>query len=209
VKALSDAAWREICEPAELDTDADARAELSVCLFIEYPAFTYDRKRVAADLRRDSAKLKHYKALAELYQQTPPLPGDDIKRERDLFYIERLHRRALAGVLACRAIRRANRRRSNPQREWLISRLSGIWLYNFGAPDLTYTVPSWGGPPSGPLIEFLLAAMRQIVPHDKLPKAHAWRDLIDRERRARENARQLRLDLRRRSNEVLTRKKNF
>jgi hypothetical protein len=51
--------------------------------------------------------------------------------------------------------------------------------------------------------------MRQIVPHDKLPKAHAWRDLIDRERRARENARQLRLDLRRRSNEVLTRKKNF
>ena len=63
-------------------------------------------------------------------------------------------------VVACQAIRRANKGHRNPQREWLISRLCGIWLDNFHAERLTVTV---GGQPGGPLINFLLAAMRQIM----------------------------------------------
>ena len=107
--------------------------------------------------------LRHCEALADLYAQTPPL-ADDIKHERDLYYIERLRRRALALVIASEAIRRANKGRSNAQREWLISRLCGIWLDNFHADALTVTVPGSGGPPGGPLINFLLAAMRLIMP---------------------------------------------
>ena len=131
---LSDAEWLAICEAAKLIPDADARAEIERCLFVEYPAFAYDAKRVAAAHRRG---LQHARALQA---RSPTCTGrrrafaDDIMQERDLYYIERLRRRALALVIACQAIRRANRGRSDPQREWLISRLCGIWLDNFDAP---------------------------------------------------------------------------
>jgi hypothetical protein len=195
--ALTNAAWIAICKAAKLLPDPETRAELSACLFAEYPAFAYDRKRVAATLKRSMAALEHCKALAKLYQQVPARP-DDIMRERDFFYIERLHRRALAHVLACRAIRRANAGRRDPQREWLISRLCGVWLDNFGAPDLTVTVPPLGGAPRGPLIEFLLAAMRPIMPRRELPSRASLPRMIMREREERENAKQLRLELRER-----------
>lgn len=191
--ALSNHAWLAICEAAGLIPDADARAEIDACLFVEYPAFAYHRTRVATTLRRSLAMLRHYKVLAALYGEIEPRP-DDITTERDLYYLKMLHQRALAHVLACRAIRRANRGRKNAQHEFLISRLSGIWLNNFNGPDLTVTVPGKGGPPRGPLIAFLIATMRQIMP-SALPSPETLRDTIDRERKERENAKQLRLQL--------------
>jgi hypothetical protein len=128
--ALTDRAWIRICEAARLLPDGEARAEMAACI-LEYPAFEYDRRRVAAAYRRSLRMLKHCNALAEL-QASAPAGG--IMHERDLYYIEALRRRALAHVLACRAIRRANAGRRDPQREWLISRLCGIWLDHFGAP---------------------------------------------------------------------------
>src|SRR5262245_11515247 len=152
----------------------------------------YDRLRVAATYRRSLRMLELCKKLAALYQQAPARPGD-IMHERDLYYLAALDRRALAHMLACRAIRRANAGRRNTQREWLVSRLCGIWLDNFCGRDLTVTVPGDGGPPRGPLIEFLQTAMRVVM--FVKPSADTLRDAIARERAERENAKQLRLQL--------------
>ena len=192
--ALTDGGWLEICEAAAgLIPDADARGELSACLFVEYPALAYDRKTVAATLRRSTACLKYCNRLAALYREVEPRP-DNIMTERDLYFIKILYRRALAHMLACKAIRRANAKRKDSQREWLVSRLCGIWLNNFNAPDLTVTVPPTGGPPRGPLIAFLITTMRQIMP-SAVPSPATLRDTIDRERKERENAKQLKLQL--------------
>ena len=139
---------------------------------------------------------------AELYRQAPA-HGDDVMRERNLFYIERLRRSAQAQVGACQVIRRANKGHGNPQRDWLIGRLCGIWLDNFGGGRLTVTV---GNTPCGPLINFLLAAMRQVMPD--LPPPETLRDIIDREREGRENTLQLLLELKQqRANGGSTREK--
>jgi hypothetical protein len=218
---LIERAWIEICEAARLLPDADARAEMSACLFVEYPGMGYDRERVATALRRSERMLKHLKTSAEQYRQAW-LPDftvdqldvvvtgramavvDDVRTARDLWCIAMLHRRAEATWLAACALRRANRGHHDSQREWLISRLCGIWLENFNGQHLGVSRPSRGGKPGGPLIRFLTAAMRQIMP--LLPDAETLADAIERERAERQNARQLRLKL---ENGGLTRKKNF
>jgi hypothetical protein len=205
---LTDQAWADFCAAAKRTPDAEARAVLSALLYEEYPAFHYDRKRVAAILRQSEQMLKHLDAFAELYQQAwrPHLPGDQFKAilegradaffaddkdtERDLWSIATLRRRRPEALwLAARAIRRANKGRKNVQHEWLYHRLCGIWLDHFRANDLTYTVPPLGGPPQGELIAFVLAVAREVMP--KLPSAETVRDAIDRERIERENAKQL------------------
>jgi hypothetical protein len=191
--ALTDAAWIEICEAARLIPDADARAQMSALLFGEYPAFAYDRKRVLADLRRAKRMLTRLAAFEADYRTR--FTGDDIKTEADLWWIGMLRRRPEAMWLACRATRRANPRRKSMQREWLYHRLCGIWLDCFHGRDLTVSVPSTGGAPRGPLIKFMLAAMKQVMPRRALPKPESVRDAIYRERDERENARQLRLEL--------------
>ena len=75
------------------------------------------------------------------------------------------------------------------QREWLYHRLCTVWLDHFHAPGLTYSVPSRGGPPYGPLIAFILAAAGLVMP--ELPSPKTVRDAINRERIERENAKQL------------------
>jgi hypothetical protein len=212
--ALSEQAWAEIiCTASGGAPDAEARAALATVLFEEYPAFAYDPKRWAAAYRRAGQMLKHLDAFAELYRQTwlPQLPDDqfeavitrpaavltaDLKTEAGFFFIRKLRERAEAVWLGAQVIRQANARHANVQREWLYYRLCDIWLDHFNSPALTYTRPSRGGPPTGPLIDFMRAAMRQIMPENKLPKPEAMRDAIDRERRNREYAKQLWLDLR-------------
>jgi hypothetical protein len=189
-RALTDAAWIAICEATRLLPDADTRAEMSAVLFLEYPHMAYNRERIATEYRLAKRMLHQLDVIAE--------EADELLMEHHRFYLDRLRGRALAYIFGCEARRRANAGRRDSQREFLISRLCGIWLYNFGAPDLTVTVPPLGGPPRGPLIKFLLVAMSQIMPRRELPSAEALRDLIDRERRARENAKQLGLNLRRR-----------
>jgi hypothetical protein len=122
---------------------------------------------------------------------------DDMRTQRDVLGIAALRRRAEAMWCWAETIRLANARHANVQREWLYHRLCGIWL-DYYAPGLTYTRPSLGGPPSGPLIKFMRAAMQQILPEDKLPKPETMSDAIDRERRVRERAKQLYFDFVRR-----------
>ena len=186
---VSDEAWAEICAAAGRTPDAEARATLSKILFDEYPAYFYDRERVARARKRAERMLKHLGAFAEDHRaQFTRI--DDIKTERDLFYIQRLQWRAGAVWGAARAIQREK----NNQRKQLYHRLCDVWLDHFGARALSYSVPSLGGPPRGPLIAFMLAAMRQIMPEDALPSPETVRDAIDRERRERESAKQLRFD---------------
>lgn len=245
--ALTDEAWDEICKAglrhkARLTPDADARAEMAAILFVEFPTQAYDRKTVAADLRRSKAKVGHYHALAALYGEPKPVgryhalaklpPGPDdvtlvrdldfrIKSRpddvhlRDLYFLEMLHRRALALMFARIAKQRANadrkrrkkdaprkRLKKDAQREWLVSRLCGIWLNWFSTADgrhrsyehLTITRPTLGGPPEGPLIEFLTAAMRLVMP-DAVPDAEKLSYAIERERKERGRAAQLKLQL--------------
>jgi hypothetical protein len=215
---LSDEAWARICAAAERAPDAGTRERLSTILFEEYPAFHYDRKRVAEAYKRAEQMLKHLNAFAELYRQaflpclpvdqlpailtgraSPVVPKDvraepegtepkDVRTERDFCSIAALRLRAEDNWLTARAIRRANARRANVQHEWLYDRLCAVWLYDFHAP-LTYSVPSRGGPPYGPLIAFILAAAGLVM--SEPPSPETVRDAIDRERMERENARQL------------------
>jgi hypothetical protein len=214
--ALTDEAWAKICKAARLTPDAEARSALATLLFEEYPAFAYDRERWATNHQRSERMLKHLAEFAELYRQAwlPHLLVDelqaiiaghasalktDVRTEADLYWIKMLWRRPEHVWLAARAIRRANKGQRNQQREWLYHRLCGIWLDHFHANDLTVTIPPWGGPPEGPLIEFMLATMRQIMPPSELPKStETLRYAIDRERKERNNVAQLRLDLRQR-----------
>jgi hypothetical protein len=211
---LSDQAWHAICAAAGREPDGDARAKLESILFQEYPAFAYDRDRVAAAFKHSGRMLEKLEAFARLYRQTwlPQLPLEhldiildgraealfgDRTIERDLWCIARLHQRTLATRLAACAIQRAYTGRKSIQREWLYHRLCGVWLDYFHAP-LTYSVSSRGGPPHGSLIAFMLAAIRQIMPEQDLPKPATIRDAIIRERAERKKIQQLTLQLRRR-----------
>ena len=115
----------------------------------------------------------------------------DYRTERDLRSIAALRQRAEAAWLTASTIRRAYRGHRNVQQEWLYNQLCTAWLWDFRAPKLTCSVPSWGGAPYGPLIEFLLAAIREVVGEEELPSPYALRDVIRREQDERENARQL------------------
>jgi hypothetical protein len=183
---LSDVVWREICTAALPFTPGpEARAQVTACLFEEYPNLAYDRERVARALRVWGPVLRRLGTLIETYRQMPAV-SEDIVQERDLFYLEHLHRRALSQVLGLQALRRANRGQQNPQQAWLITRLCSIWSFDFGG-ELGFAVPSLGGPPAGPLISFLRVAMRQVVPE---PSPHTLRRAIEREHDAREAAKQ-------------------
>ena len=215
--ALPEQAWADIyaaVERAGLTPEPETRPVLSAILFEEYPAFVYDRERVAAALDASEQMLKRLGAFAELYRQRwcPELPEDEFeaildgraepfvtgnkKTERDLWSIARLRRRPLGLWARCRVLRSANARKANVQREWLISRLCSAWLDHFNGQHLGVTRPSQGGKPGGPLIDYLLAAMRSVVPDHALPDPETLDDAITRERRERENARQFQLDLR-------------
>jgi hypothetical protein len=208
--ALSDQAWADICAAAGRPPDVGTRERLSKVLFKDYPVFAYDRERVAAALRQSEQMLIHLGAFAEFYRQTwlPHLPQDEVDAifaslasafiddkdksiERDCWSIAMLRQRAEAVWLTARAIRRAHRGHRNVQQEWLYNQLCTVWIWDFHEPKLKYAVPSWGGAPYGPLIEFLLAAIREVVTEEELPSPYALRDAILRERAERENARQL------------------
>jgi hypothetical protein len=205
---LSSKAWADICAAAGRAPDAGTRERLSTILFEEYPAFAYDRERVKAALRQGELMLKHLDAFAKEYRPIwlPRLSEDqagaiftgrasavltDKSIERDCWAIAKLRQRAEGLWLFARAIRRAHVGKKSVQHEWLYHRLCTIWLDHFHAPDLRYSRAHAGGDPYGPLIAFMLLAMRQIMPEAKLPAPETVSDGIDRERRERENAKQL------------------
>src|SRR5262249_10259307 len=194
--ALSDAAWAAICTAAESRPDAGTRERLST-IFEQYPVFTYDPKRTLAIIRRSERMLRQLDAFAAGYHEQ--FSGDDdVQTEHDLWCIAAPRRRVEAVWLAACAIRRAHRGHQNVQREWLYNQLCTVWLWDFHAPELTVRVPPLGGPPYGPLIAFLLAAIREVVSEEELPSPYALRDAIRRERDERQTARQLGLFLEKR-----------
>jgi hypothetical protein len=189
---LSDEAWADICAAARRTPDVEARAALSAILFDEYPAFAYNRERVAEALKRSRRMLKHLGAFVADYRAQFPI-DDVVKTKRDLWCIEGLRRRAEAIWLAAQAIRRAHKGHKNVQREWLYYRLCSVWIDYFDG-ELVYNRRS-RGPPYGPLINFMLAATRQVVSEGDLPSSESVRDAIDDERRGRERMQQLILRL--------------
>jgi hypothetical protein len=199
--ALSNAAWAAICAAAERKpaAEAAARAMLSKILFDEYPVFAYDRGRVAGDRERGERMVEQLDAFAELYRQrfrpylltdefqailagrASPFIADDLRTEAHLWWIAKLRLRALALRDAAHAKQRANTKNADSQREWLYHRLCEVWLDHFqdpppeGQPARLPPV----GPPRTPLVNFILAAMRQIMPRN-LPRPDTVRDNIDR-----------------------------
>lgn len=198
---LSDQAWADICAAAKPHTpDADARAVLSKVLFEDYPGFTYDRELVATATERAKCMLENLAAFEADYRaqfvraddgKTTPTNETErnaaVKTERDLLRIEDLRRRTADVLLDARTQQHHNDRRRNVQRGMLYHWLCGVWLDHFHG-ELTYSRPT--GEPSGPLVEFILMAMRQIMPEDELPKRETLRNTIDRERNGREDLRQ-------------------
>jgi hypothetical protein len=195
---LSDKAWADICAAGGRTPDDDARAALSKALFEDYPGFTYDRKRTIATVKRTERMLKNLAAYeADYREQFPPPPHGwwetdrhyeskrniAIKTERDLSSLEVLRRRTEAELRVARTLQDANSRKQNEQRAMLYHWLCGIWLDHFGG-ELTYDRS--GGDPGGPLVEFILTAMRQVMPKAALPSRESVRDNIDRYRRERE-----------------------
>ena len=221
IAALSDQAWARICAAAEQHTpplipDAGTRERLSTVLFEQYPVFHYDRERVAAALHQSERMLSSLDKFAGLYRQAfwPELSADQFEvilagmadavvadkpdAQFGFWCITRLRRQVLRDLLAARAIRRAHRGHGDPQFEWLCNQLCTVWLWDFHAPYLHYSVPSEGGSPRGALIAFMLTAIGEVVSkEEELPSPYALRDAILREREERENARQLGLFLRR------------
>ena len=196
--ALSDQAWADICAAAGRTPDPEARAVLSAILFEEYPAFHYDRERVGRAFNNSTRMLKLLAAFEAVYCAEFAAADDATHADAvtntvtvtpDLWAIEGLRKQALGLWLYSCAIRRANKGRKSMQREWLYHRLCTVWLDHFHANKLTYDVPSRGGPPHGPLIAFILAAVGLVMP--ELRSAETVRDGIDRERTERENAKQL------------------
>ena len=189
MRTLSDQGWEAICAAARRklkpDVEAEVRAELSEILFKEYPALAYDRERVVKSRERAERMLESLDAFeAEHHAQfTQP---DDIKTERDRYYLKKLRLRAEALWIAALILQHTNTGRRSAQREWLYARLCALWLEHFYG-ELTYDRS--GGEPSGALVEFILAAMRQVMPENKLPKRETVRDAIDRERHYRERLR--------------------
>jgi hypothetical protein len=185
---LSDRAWADICAAAGRTPHAEVRNELSTVLFDEYPAFAYGRERrerTAVAYKRAQRMLKHLDAFA-IDHRAQFTRVDEILTERDRFYIERLRWRTHALLDVARAIRRANARHSDVQREVLYTRLCTLWLYRWGASKLSYSRSSGGGAPHGPLIAFILTCMRQIMSEDALPSPSTVAHAIERERVGRE-----------------------
>jgi hypothetical protein len=198
--ALTDEAWAEICAAAKrhdppLTPDADTRAEISAVLFYEYANMRIPRERMAKIVAKGAAPsmLRAIDKFAAKYRQlwqphrsveefranvegfASPLA--DPRTQAHIFGMKILRRFVLANLEASKFIRAAYPKNMRSEREWLYFRLCKIWLDHFHAPYLTYTVPSLGGPPCGPLIEFLQAAMRQVMPE---PSPETLRDAIDR-----------------------------
>jgi hypothetical protein len=204
-RTLSDAAWADICAAAArhdppLTPDAEARAELSAVLFEEYPNMRRpDRKRMAKIVAGAPGMLKAIDLFAAKYRQLwqphrstaefeanimgVASPPADRRAEAHIWSMKILRRYVVANLSACEALRRANEGHLNSQREWLVSRLCCIWLDYFHASGLGYSNPTIKkGPLEGPLIDYLTAAMRQIMPRP--PKPRTLRDAIDREGKA-------------------------
>jgi hypothetical protein len=187
--ALDDQAWADICAAAAKHVpDAEARAEMSACLFVEYSAMgavVSDRAHVKAmhdraqKIGNEAAKLAASIRQQMAARRRPPASEDHDPLWRDLRHVNVVFQSAKRQMLGYRAIRRANKGRKDEMREWLISRLCGIWLDHFHAPKLAYS-RNRRGQPGGPLIRFMLAAMRQIM--RDLPSPETMGDAIDRER---------------------------
>src|SRR5262249_14286104 len=173
-RTLTDQAWADICAAAGPHCpDAEARALLSTVLFEEYPVFAYDRKRVAMRNERAKRMLRNLDAFVADYCTEFELTDDFTRADAvantvlirpDLWCIEKLRRRAEAVLLYTEVIRRANARRQSNQRAMLYHRLFTAWLDHFDRATLTYSRIKADAPLSGPLVEFILTAMRQILP---------------------------------------------
>jgi hypothetical protein len=196
--ALTNTAWAKIYAAAERKPNAEveARAMLSKILFEQFPVFRFDRERVARAAVRAKRMLKHLAAFEADYRAQFPSgvwkTDQDyeskrnvaIKTERDLRCLEGLRLRTKDVLLAALALQHANDRRRNEQHAMLCHWLCEMWLDHFEGPELP---PA--GPLRTPLVNFILAAMRLVVPKRDLPQPDTVRDAIDHQRKGRASLR--------------------
>jgi hypothetical protein len=191
------------------DDEAATRAALSAILCVEYPAFAYDAKRVAQTLARAKRMLRLLATLEANHRAQfagagllggPPSRLTDMATERDVAAIEAMRLRWETMLAGMEMLRSAHKGRRKVQHDSLMHRLCGVWLDHFHG-ELRAIVPALGGPPTGPCIEFLCAAISLVAPDFTSPAT--IRDSMYRERDGRKRARQMSLDLRARRGSML------
>jgi hypothetical protein len=189
---LTNTAWRKVCAaaaPHQPVPEAEARAALAAILSEEYPQKPYEH--TIATIKRATRMLKNLAAFEADYRAEFPSGvwktdrNYEIKRnianktERDLSCLKDLRRRTGDVLL----LARARQRTRHQQHGMLYFRLCQLWLDHFQ--------PGSELPPKGrfctPLVNFILAAMRLVVPPSELPQPETVRDAIERERTEREN----------------------
>jgi hypothetical protein len=189
---LTTTRWRKLCDAAgrKPDADAEARATLAAILD-EYPPELYDHKR--EEVRRQRLKRmvtdlaafeSDYRAVFKPTEDAVLTTDVKIRIRPDLWCLEGLRRRTELALLAAHARQRQNTRHRNAQHAMLYFRLCQLWLDHFQ--------PGSELPPAGrfctPLVDFILAAMRLVVPTSELPQRdETVRDAIERERTERAN----------------------
>jgi hypothetical protein len=179
---IGDAQWgafvalRRPCVP-----EATARAELERALD-EYHGFVFDPKKLAAERERQRRIIKPARDLvAALAPSKGPLPFE----HEVVAWVLRLAEGRLAGL---NLMARAREGRRDPDREFLIGRLSDVWIKSFGG---TLTVTDRPGmEPVGDLVSFIQLAAEAlnippVNPHtirNVVLRQHDEREYLRRER---------------------------
>jgi hypothetical protein len=180
---LIDARWEAIQAAAAPHVGSDqARADIDEALYA-YSGLLRDPEQLAVERERWRRIAKLARALAaELFavkRQTPWRDDDPDRPMRDLKAARVIEYRAENYAEGLDMMVRSRQGRQDPARAWLYWRLFQIWSECFGG-VLAVTVPPDGGPPSGPLVRFVLAVTADVLDPPATP--YAIRSAVRRER---------------------------
>jgi hypothetical protein len=149
--------------------------------------YTYDRLQ-ALDLKQ----IKEARAAWEVVAANANKAADEVMRIRDarlgavwsdedraaLLALRQAQRQAMERVEGCNRLLASHQARRNPNRDWLISQLIGIWQRYFGGPLRVSTNNK--GVPGGPLIRFIGAITHALA---EPVNPHSFRTEIGRHRK--------------------------
>jgi len=140
---ISDTTWQAIkAAAAPFKPDKKARSELRKCIKDYF------------GMQRDPAQMKRAR---DLWRRRAKEQVSDAA----ISYAERQ-------VTGWDRILREYRGHGDPAREYLFGCLFDVWRWHFGG-TLTVTKPPLGGPPSGPLVNFITAVFKHVLGEDISP----------------------------------------
>jgi hypothetical protein len=182
IPVLSDVMWKEVEQAAAPYVGgAEARLAVESC-FHEYLNLRIRPEKVLAE--RD--RWQHLVDVGEQFAsglhvrltEAPWSEYDPEQPRRDFEAVKKALLNALTILEGLKLLARARQGRRNPERELLLGRLTKVWTTHFGGP-LTVTNPTTGvGPPSGPLVRFLVTTTKHVLPEPLNP--HIVGDFLDR-----------------------------